>query len=131
MDVSIFLAKFWGWYMILFFLILTFNPKRIRQIYNDLNDQKFLILASFIAIIIGLLNILFHNIWTTDYRIIITLIGWAALIKGLILFTFPQKIIKLTNNPKMKLVQIVYVIFFLIGVYLLNVGYHLVPFDGY
>ena len=45
MDVSIFLAKFWGWYLIIFFLILSFNPKRSRQIFNDLKDEKFLILS--------------------------------------------------------------------------------------
>ena len=61
-NASIFLAKFWGWYLIIFFVILSFNPKRIRQIFSDLKDEKFLITTSLIAIIIGLLNILFHNI---------------------------------------------------------------------
>ena len=63
MDNSIFLAKFWGWYLIIFFVILSLNPKRIKQIFNDLRDEKFLIVTSFMAIIVGLLNILFHNIW--------------------------------------------------------------------
>ena len=74
MDVSIFLAKFWGWYLLIFFLILSLNPKRIKQIFDDLEDEKFLIITSFIAIIIGLLNILSHNIWEPNWTIIITLI---------------------------------------------------------
>ena len=65
-NTSIFLAKFWGWYLIIFFLILTLNPKRIVQIITDLKDQKFAILAAFIAIIIGLINILLHNIWESN-----------------------------------------------------------------
>ena len=52
-NVSIFLAKFWGWYLIIFFLILSLNPKRIQQIFEDLKDQKFVIITSFIGIIIG------------------------------------------------------------------------------
>ena len=39
-NISIFLAKFWGWYTIIFFLALSLNPKRIRQILEDLRDQK-------------------------------------------------------------------------------------------
>ena len=87
-NTSIFLAKFWGWYLLIFFLILTFNPKRIIQIIKDLKDQKFVILTAFIAIIIGLLNILFHNIWENNWTIIITLIGWSSLLLGLNLFIF-------------------------------------------
>jgi len=75
-NISFFLAKFWGWYLIIFFTILSFNPKRILQLLKDLQDQKFVILISFTAIIIGLLNILTHNIWEADWRLIITLIGW-------------------------------------------------------
>ena len=62
MDTSLFLAKFWGWYLIIFFFILSLNPKRIKQIFNDLKDEKFLIVSSFMDILVGLLNILFHNI---------------------------------------------------------------------
>jgi len=68
-NISVFLAKFWGWYLIIFFLILSFNPKRILQIIKDLEDQKFAIIVSFMAIIIGILNILFHNIWEGDWRL--------------------------------------------------------------
>ncbi|NEW80605.1 MAG: hypothetical protein GZ086_14550, partial [Gelidibacter sp.] len=67
-EISIFLAKFWGWYLIIFFLILSFNPKRIVQVIKDFKDQKFVIVISFAAIVIGLLNILFHNIWEDDWR---------------------------------------------------------------
>ncbi len=50
MNHSIFLAKFWGWYLIIFFLILSFNPKRIQQIFNDLKDEKFLIIGAFLVL---------------------------------------------------------------------------------
>ena len=90
MDVSVFLAKFWGWYLILFFVVLSFNPKRIKQVFNNLKDEKFLIISSFIAIIIGLLNILFHNIWESNWKLIITLIGWISMFIGLALFIIPK-----------------------------------------
>jgi hypothetical protein len=128
METSLFLAKFWGWYLIIFFFILSFNPGRIKQIFEDLKDHKFAILTAFIAIIVGLLNILFHNIWEPDGRIIITLIGWTALVEGLLLFTFPGRVTKFLDISNIKLIQAVYMLLFLIGLFLLNMGYELVPY---
>ncbi|WP_299667830.1 hypothetical protein [uncultured Polaribacter sp.] len=128
MDISIFLAKFWGWYFIIFFLILSFNPKRIRQIFNDLKDEKFLIISSFICIIIGLLNILFHNIWQPDWKIIITLIGWISLSIGLSLFILPKRTVVWLEFMNIKFVQTVYTLLFFLGIFLLNIAYGIVLF---
>ncbi len=125
-DISIFLAKFWGWYFIIFFLILSLNPTRIKQIFEDLKDQKFVIITSFLAIIIGLINILFHNNWTNDWRLIITLIGWMALFEGLFLFIFPEKAIHWINIINVKFIQMVYMLLFLVGIFLLNMAYGIV-----
>jgi hypothetical protein len=122
-EVSIFLAKFWGWYLIIFFLILSFNPKRIVQVIKDLEDQKFVILISFVAIVIGLLNILFHNVWENDWRLIITFIGWAALLIGLSLFIFPKRTVLWLDYLNIKFVQVLYMMLFFVGLFLLNMGY--------
>tara|TARA_R110000868_G_scaffold19484_13_gene83876 strand:+ start:8127 stop:8516 length:390 start_codon:yes stop_codon:yes gene_type:complete len=125
-NVSIFLAKFWGYYLIIFFVILTFNPKRIKQIFDDLKDDKFLIVTSFIAIIIGLLNILFHNIWVLNWELIITLIGWMSLFIGLSLFIFPRRTILLLEYFNIKFVQVIYTLLFFIGLFLLNMAYGII-----
>lgn len=128
MEISIFLAKFWGWYLLIFFFILSYNPTRIRQIFEDLKDQKFSILVAFIAIFIGLLNILFHNVWEPNWSIVITLIGWMALGMGLLLFIFPIGAAKLIAFINIKLVQVIYVLLFIVGLYLLNSGYQLIAY---
>ena len=128
MNISIFLAKFWGWYLIIFFLILSFNPKRIKQIFTDLKDEKFLIITSFIAIMVGLINILFHYIWEPSWRLIITLLGWISLFIGLALFIFPNRTIPSLELINIKFVQTIYMLLFFIGVFLLNIVYEIVPF---
>lgn len=128
MEVSLFLAKFWGWYLLIFFFILSFNPGKIKQIFEDLKDEKFQILTAFIAIIAGLLSILFHNIWKPDWRFIITLLGWAALFLGLGLFLFPVPTTKKLEVLNVKLVQTIYILLFLLGIFLLNIGYQIVPY---
>ncbi len=128
MTASVFLAKFWGWYLIIFFFILSYNPIRIRQIFEDLKDQKFVILVSFMAIILGLLSILFHNIWEPDWRIIITLLGWISLSLGLFLFIIPERTTHWLNIVNVKLIQTIYMLLFILGIFLLNMGYQLVPY---
>ena len=127
-NISIFLATFWGWYLIIFFLILSLNPKRIQQIFEDLKDQKFVIITSFAAIVIGLLNILFHNIWNDDWTLIVTLIGWIALILGLALFIFPIRTINWINYINVKFFQLLYMLLFLVGIFLLNMAYGIVMY---
>ena len=128
MDTSLFLFKFWGWYCVIFFFILCFNPKRIKQIIEDIQDEKFTILISFLAIIIGLLNILFHNVWEANIRLVVTLFGWLALLKGIMLLTFPRTTTKGITKMNIKFVQAMYIFVFLIGVILLNEAYGIVPF---
>lgn len=127
MDTSFILAKFWGWYLIIFFLILSFNPQRIKQIFKDLNNEKFLIITAFLAIIIGLLNIIFHNIWELNWKLIITLIGWISLFMGLALFIFPKKTIPSLELINIKFVQTIYMLLFFIGLFLLNMVYNVLP----
>ena len=128
MDTSLFLFKFWGWYCVIFFFILCFNPKRIKQIIEDIQDEKFTILISFLAIIVGLLNILFHNVWEANIRLVVTLFGWLALLKGIMLLTFPRTTNKGITKMNIKFVQAMYFFVFLIGVLLLNEAYGIVPF---
>jgi hypothetical protein len=128
MDISIFLAKFWGWYLIIFFFILSYNPTRINQIFDDLKDQKFSILVAFIAITLGLLNIISHNIWKSNWTVIVTLIGWMSLGMGLFLFIFPNRAAKWIKYLNVKLVQVIYVLLFIVGLYLLNAGYQLLDY---
>jgi len=127
MDVSVFLARFWGWYLIIFFLILSFNPQRIRQIFDDLKDEKFLILSSFLAIIVGLLNISFHNIWESNWKLIITFFGWISLFIGLFLFMFPKQTVAWLSVINVKFVQVIYTLLFLVGIFLLNIVYNVIP----
>ncbi|REH56648.1 hypothetical protein C7448_101690 [Tenacibaculum gallaicum] len=128
MDISVFLLKFWGWYCIIFFFVLSFNPKRVKQIVDNLQDARFLIILSLFAIIIGLLNVLAHNIWEANSKLLVTLFGWLALIKGVILFTFPKQTIKLLKQSNIKFIQGVYLLLFFLGMFLLNEAYGIVPF---
>ena len=123
MDISIFLAKFWGWYFVLFFLLLLFSPKRIKQLFAFAEDDKFMIILSILGIIIGLLHVLIHNLWVKDWRLLITLFGWFSLAKGVSQFSFPGMANKWIKNIDYKWFQFLLFLLFIVGLVLLNQAY--------
>lgn len=124
MDKSFFLAEFWGWYLIVFFSLIIINTKRIKQMLDYVKDEKFLLLISFIAIIIGLINIIIHNVWSSDWRVIITLFGWSSLFKGILFFSFPDLVKNKVMKFSTKLLPYILILLFFMGLYLLNKVYN-------
>jgi len=47
-------------------------------------------LNGMILFIVGLVVARFHNIWTRDWRLIVTLFGWLLVIAGFLRMTFPD-----------------------------------------
>ncbi|PHS51751.1 MAG: hypothetical protein COB01_09240 [Lutibacter sp.] len=127
-NSSIFLAQFWGWYLVIFCVLLIVRPKRMSQLLAYLEDEKYLVLTSLLAIIIGLLNILAHNIWEFNWKLIITLLGWISLTKGIIRFSFPRTALKALNAFNIKWIPYFLVVLFVLGVFLLNQAYIWVPY---
>lgn len=126
METSYLLAKLWGWYLFIFFLVLSIKPQRIKQIFTDFKDQKFSLITAFLAFILGLLSIHFYNQWNASWVTIISLLGWVSMSFGLLLFIIPKQTANFLLTMNIKLIQFLYVLLFLLGVYLLNMGYELI-----
>ncbi len=125
-EVAIGLAKFWGWYLIIFCSILLINTKRVVRFFALLESEKYLVLVSFIAILLGLVSVILHNVWELNWKLLITLFGWIALIKGIINLIFPKTTIKAFSSINIRYLPILYSLLFLIGVLLLNQAYQIV-----
>ncbi|MFZ5801642.1 MAG: hypothetical protein ACOY3K_00815 [Candidatus Omnitrophota bacterium] len=49
-------------------------------------------MSGFVTLILGMLLVTYHNLWVWGWPVLITLIGWIALFKGVFLIAFPQMI---------------------------------------
>lgn len=99
MNISFFLAQAFGLYFLIIGFGLVINGNRIRPLLNEMMDNPAMLLVSgFIALILGILLVLTHNIWVMDWRVIITIAGWMALIKGGMLIVFPQAMINFSKK---------------------------------
>jgi len=68
-----------------------FNADYYRKIAVDLfNNSALVYVTGFITVIIGLLIVIYHNRWTKSWVVLITILGWLATVKGVLLIAFPQ-----------------------------------------
>ena len=90
-----------------------------------LNNDGIRYLGGCFALIIGLLIVNTHNVWEASWVVIITLIGWLGLIKGICVFMFPENLKKFADAYQKKstllTVQLCFTLLF--GVFLSYKGY--------
>ncbi len=93
METAVLIAKIIGVVYISFGIGLFVNKEFYKEsIPKLMNNTGFMILGGFIAIVFGVLIIENHNIWEANWTVIITIIGWIALLKGISLIAFPTKL---------------------------------------
>ena len=83
---------------------LMLNKDYYRRFFQDYyTETSAMLLSGFLGLMIGFILIALHNVWASNWTILITLIGWLSLIKGILIIIFPEKIKQLTKlirNPE-------------------------------
>lgn len=123
METELFLAKAWGLFLVLGSLPILFRPKIFRDLIEEFTPA-FIYLSGLFSLIVGILSLLTYSNWSTDWKIIITVLGWMALLKGIIRMTFPNFVISKTRSLKDKRWPLILVaLFIVLGVYLTCKGF--------
>jgi uncharacterized membrane protein len=125
METSIILAKFWGWFMVISCLIYLLRKKSWQEIIELAKDKNAVIVFGYLSLILGLFSLIFHNLWVGDWRVVITIFGWIALIKGIIGIGFPELAQKWTEKLEGKVMAMRVLVIFgiLLGAWLLWMSY--------
>lgn len=98
MDISKFLGKVIGIYLIIISLAMLLHIDRFNEMVSQLSANPPLVFTiGFFTLILGLLVVVIHNIWQWNWRVLITIIGWIALLKGTSLIIHPALIDILTS----------------------------------
>ena len=84
MAVSIFLAKLLGPVLVLVAINLFMNPRMFRAMALEIVKSVTLVyLFGIMDFIAGLAILLVHNIWALHWYVLITLLGWLLLLRGI------------------------------------------------
>lgn len=91
MDISIIIARV----ICIIYLSIGVGFAFSTSYYNAalkkiVNDTTYLLLGGWIATALGAVLVHIHNLWVNDWRLLITIISWTILVKGVFLLAFPR-----------------------------------------
>ena len=68
-----------------------FSANHYRRLVEDMfGNAGVTYLTGFMTAIIGSLIVNYHNTWAKNWTVLITIIGWLALLKGVLIMVVPQ-----------------------------------------
>ena len=126
MSTSIIIAQMLGPYYVIVAVGVILNYKVYQQMIQELfKSTTLLYFTGIIALIFGLLIVTFHNIWSGDWRLIITITGWLAVLKGCCRILCPQALLNVAEYYQRHegLLKILMVIVLIMGMVLTAIGY--------
>lgn len=95
METSVFIAKIFGLCYLVIGAGFLFNRKAFGQIMDDFcKNTALLFYGGVLALVVGAVIILTHNVWVNNWTVMITIIGWLGFIKGIWIIVFPNSISK-------------------------------------
>lgn len=128
--MTIILAKIFGLYLLGVGIALMLNPERFTRIYKEMvRNESILLLGAIFALIFGAFIISVHNIWIWDWPVLITVLGWISLIKGLMLLFFSdfgQRFAFLYNRPS-SFYRAIGIFWTVVGLFLVYQGWKDIP----
>lgn len=91
MQTSKFLARLIGPFLVAIGAGLLVNGDVLQAMAAEfLKSPALIFLSGLLTLIAGLAIINTHNVWTTDWRVIVTIFGWLGVIGGALRIMFPQ-----------------------------------------
>ena len=60
-------------------------------VLREINNQSATLILGMFALLAGLAIVNTHNLWVSDWRVIITILGWLAVVRGALSLLFPNE----------------------------------------
>ena len=125
METSIFLAKVIGLVIVISTTAVLIRYKESLALEEEaVKNQAVTYLSGFAILIFGVLLVVSHSIWTFDWRLVITIMGWLVFLKGVGRIFFPSAVAHVIKKKRDNRWFILgEIIVFLVGLYLLYYGF--------
>jgi len=95
MSNSIFLARLIGPVLLVVGIAVFAHQRDFHDIAAEfLTSRALMFLSGFVLLPAGLAIMLAHNVWTADWRVLITILGWLTAIGGVLRLLAPQVVLR-------------------------------------
>lgn len=126
MDTSLLLARLLGPILVVLAVgLIAFQDSWRSMAKEFIVSRPLMFMSGFLTLLGGLAIVNTHNVWTGGWPVIITILGWLAIVGGIARMLFPQTVIgvgeKMLNNKTY--LTVAGIVEGLIGLWLCYVGY--------
>lgn len=124
MELSLFLAKLLGVYMLIIAALWVCCKKQLEATRRDVfSTPGLLALTGVFSLLLGLAIVIGHPVWEASWRGVITLIGAIAIFKGIMRLAFPKVAEKVITSSFQKGYWALFIVILLLGLYLTYHGF--------
>jgi len=125
MCISTFFAQLIGVYLFILSLAMLIHATRFKKTMHEfLANSALMAFAGGISLILGLVIVISHNIWVTEWPILITLVGWLLIFQGVMRIIFPDATAKIWKDMMVSSAYtLVSWVVLLVSIYLLWAGF--------
>lgn len=125
MDITTFIASIWGPIILAVGFGVFLNAAYYRRVYRDIEkDSLAMLVFGMFAMAVGLIQVQVHNVWDTFPQIVVSLVSWAVLLKGVAFLIAPKFVDQIGDKwVNMSLVPFAGTGAIIIGAYLTYLGY--------
>lgn len=105
-------------------LAILANPKYYKSMISEyIRSSPVIFLNAVIVLAFGYFFLLVNSSWSTGLPLIITILGWLAVVKGLYILLLPQSYIKLVKSMKLHYLTFEASMAVILGIALLYLGF--------
>lgn len=99
MDLSVFVAQAVAIVYLSVGVGMLLDKKYYAKLLEDMfKNTTAMYIGGLMALIVGFTLVTFHNEWVKSWEVLVTIIGWLALIKGVMLLAFPSAFLDMTKK---------------------------------
>ncbi len=127
MELSIFLAKLLGIYLLIVALDLLLRRKEVEGAARDFAASRGLLFFSgSLSLLMGLAIVIGHPVYSHDWRGLITLLGYVLVVRGVLKVAFPGRYQKRMGSLFHKNYWLLFLIILILGAFLTYSGFNTV-----
>ena len=95
-EITIFMAKLIALIYIPIGIAMLTGQIKAKDMFSSYEKSSaFTLFMGIFAVATGLVLITYHNIWVKDWPVLITLLGWIAVVEGVLFIAFPKPMLKM------------------------------------
>lgn len=125
MCISMFYAQVIGLWLFLVALAMLVHHDRFKKTVGEtLTHAGLMTFTGLIALGLGLLIVISHNIWVAAWPVVVTLFGWVLIFQGVMRLFWPESFSKMMRDMMAGSgYKVMTWVWILVGIYLIWAGF--------